>query len=479
MAQSGPEVARLFHRLLALVFLTAWVSLGREVLLLVGTRGLLPVQLFLDTARAQGGGLTQIPTLFWLGSSDTLLQFGIGAGVLLGMLALVGARPRLCFALSTLLYLSYVTICRSFLAFQWDNLLLECGALAALLPRDGPAPAVHLLFRLLLFKLYFESGLAKWQSPLGDWRDGSAMTFYYETAPLPTWLAWYAHHLPAGWHHFESLATLVLELILPFAVFGPRRARLPLAVVLTGFQAANALTANYGFFCYLSAALNLFLLDDPDVDGLSAHIRRLLGKPAATCPPPPPRVGRAAWVASRVVLPIYFAISLFEGFTDFGPEASWMEPLLPLRLLYAPLRLVNTYHLFAQVTRERIEPELQTSDGSGFTPRHFNHKPGDPARAPDFIAPLQPRVDFQLWFYGLEFERGTPSYVLALVDRLCHDPSPVAGLFAAPPDPSPAAVRIAFFHYHFTTPAERKADSRWWRRELRATSRTIDCRGEK
>jgi hypothetical protein len=473
--ESGPAVARLFQRLLALAFLTAWVSLGREVDLLIGRRGLEPLEPFLEAARAQGGGFAQIPTLFWMGSSDGVLRLGIGAGVLLGLLALVGAKPRLCFALSTLLYLSYVSACRSFLAFQWDNLLLECGALAVLLPRDRPAPTVHLLFRILLFKLYFESGLAKWQSPLGDWRDGSAMTYYYETAPLPTWLAWYAHHLPVGWHHFESFATLVLELVLPLAAFGPRQLRLPLAGVLTGFQAANALTANYGFFCYLAAALHVFLLDDRD-------LRRWPTPTPTPTPTPMPTekaaMGRRGWGAAVLVLPLYIAISFVEGWLVFGPPAAWLEPLLPLRLVYAPLRIVNTYHLFAQVTRERIEPELQTSDGTGFTPRHLKHKPGDPARAPDFVAPLQPRVDFQLWFYGLGFERHTPRYVLTLVDRLCHDPSAVARLFAAPLDPHPKAVRIAFFNYRFTTRAERRVDGAWWRRELKAASRDIACDGQ-
>ena len=108
-----------------------------------------------------------------------------------------------------------------FLGFQWDNLLLECGLLAAFLPARRPAVSMHFLFRALLFKLYFESGIAKWQSPLHDWQDGSAMTFYYETAPLPTALAWYAHHLPRWWHQFESRATLVLELGVPFAAFRP------------------------------------------------------------------------------------------------------------------------------------------------------------------------------------------------------------------------------------------------------------------
>ena len=85
------------------------------------------------------------------------------------MAALVGLWPRVCFALSTALYLSYATVGRDFLSFQWDNLLLECGLLAAFLPagrRASPAPLVHLLFRLVLFKLYFESGIAKWQSPI-------------------------------------------------------------------------------------------------------------------------------------------------------------------------------------------------------------------------------------------------------------------------------------------------------------------------
>src|SRR5207245_7175625 len=130
---------------------------------------------------------------------------------------------------------------------------------AALLPADREAPLAHLLFRLILFKLYWESGLAKWHSRIGDWQDGSAMTFYYETAPFSAALAFYAHHAPAWWHHFESRATLFFELALPLAIFGPRRVRQIAAVFFTFFQVINALTANYGFFCYLACALHVFL----------------------------------------------------------------------------------------------------------------------------------------------------------------------------------------------------------------------------
>src|SRR4029078_3600298 len=151
----------------------------------------------MEAVRAQPEvSLFDLPSLFWWTQSDTALIAGVVAGTSLAVLALLGFGRRLSFALSTVLYLSYATVARDFLSFQWDNLLLECGFLATLLPTDRAAPLVHFLFRLVLFKLYFESGIAKWQSDLRDWQDGSAMTYYYETAPLPTALAYYAHHLP-------------------------------------------------------------------------------------------------------------------------------------------------------------------------------------------------------------------------------------------------------------------------------------------
>ena len=168
-----------------------------------------------------------------------MLVGGTVVGAALSVAALLGWRPRLCFAISTALYLSYATVSRDFLSFQWDNLLLECGLLAAFLPASRAAPLVHFLFRVVLFKLYFESGVAKWQSPLHDWKDGSAMTFYYETAPLPTWVAVAAHHLPVWWHHLESRAVLVLELVVPLFIFGPRPLRLAAAVTFACFRSAT------------------------------------------------------------------------------------------------------------------------------------------------------------------------------------------------------------------------------------------------
>ena len=513
---SGAAVGALFARGFALISLCAWLSLGAQVQVLIGSRGLLPLGEFMRAVQAEPGvSIFQLPTIFWWLHGDAALTVGVVLGAALSIAALAGFRPRLCFAVSTALYLSFAIVGRDFLSFQWDNLLLESGLLAVFLPTRAPSPTVHFLFRLLLFKLYFESGVAKWQSPIDDWRDGSAMTIYYQTAPLPTWLAFYAHHLPIWWHHFESRATLVLELVVPFAIFGPRRARLAAAILFTGFQIANAATANYGFFCYLAAALSLFLLDDADLERARARLGPLVpaalariadrwrSAPAWATPSADggaaragagqPGSGRAArwhpWLG-RAGASLFIAVSLIGGLYNFTEPGRLSTLAGPIFEINEHFRLVNSYHLFAAVTRERIEPELQTlaegapaghpengrDDDGPWTAQDLWHKAGDPRRAPDFVAPHQPRVDFQLWFYGLGFRRREPAYVSALVSRMCEDPAAVQSLFRNPLPSHPSAVRIVYWQYDFATPSERRATGAWWRRARVAVSRAIPCR---
>ncbi|HXJ21396.1 MAG TPA: lipase maturation factor family protein [Polyangia bacterium] len=467
---SGPAVASLFHRLFALISLAAWWSLGSQVRVLIGSRGLLPAAEFMDAVRAAGVSPFEVPTLFWRFHADAVLVGGTWVGAALSIAALAGWRPRLCFGVSTALYLSYATVARMLLSFQWDNLLLECGLLATFLPRNRPAPLVHFLFRMVLFKLYFESGLAKWQSPIHDWQDGSAMTYYYETAPLPTVLGVFAHHLPVWWHHLESRAVLVLELIVPLFIFGPRRLRLAAAIVFGFFQIFNAATANYGFFCYLAAVLNVFLLDDTD---LHRWIRI------------PPTEGGGArggqktllWLA-RAATALWLLVSLIDALVQFTEPGRGLSLVAPLFELNQRFRLVNSYHLFASITRQRIEPQFETADEDGpWIERDLRYKAGDPRRAPGFVAPHQPRIDFQLWFYGLAFQRREPPYVSTLVEKLCNDPAAVQPLFRDSLSPHPTAVRIAYWQYQFASASERHASGDWWRRARIAESRAISCAG--
>lgn len=470
LPDSGPAVARLYHSALGLVFAVAFASLAAQLGPLWSAEGLSPIVHALAQARAGEDGGWATPTLFWLSASDAALRGAAALGVVCGALATVGVWTRACLAAATLLYMSFAAAGGPFLSFQWDSLLLECGMLALALPRDRPAPVAHMLLLFLWFKLYFQSGLAKWWSPIGDWHDGSAMSFYYETAPLPGPLAWWAHHLPRGWHAFESRAMLVAELAAPLLAFCGRRGRLVALAVLTLFQAVNLATANYGFFVYLALALHLFLLRDGDLLRVYARLpgRAWWGRvlvPREAAEPPRPRL-RAGLLLGFAAL--YLGLSVIDARANFGGPSRVAGLVRPY---YAPLRVVNTYHLFAQITRVRVEPEFAGLAGGEWRTYHMSYKPGPPERAPPVVAPHQPRLDFQLWFYGLRAGRPPPMYVRRLLDRLCRAPAVVQPLFAVPLLPAPDRVRVRFWRYEFAAPGE----SGWWRREPTGPEHELAC----
>jgi hypothetical protein len=476
LPDSGPAVARAFHSVLGAVFVVAFVSLALQLDLLFTAGGLAPIA----DAMTRADAFWRTPTVFWWSADDLTLQLAAVLGALFGALAMIGGlgRPgrlvRPCLALATVLYLGFAAVGAPFLNFQWDNLLLECGLLAVLLPRRRPAPLVHALFAALLLKLYFESGLAKWYSPLGDWHDGSAMTFYYETAPIPTRLAWYAHHLPAAWHAFEGWFMLAAELVLPLLIFAGRRPRLVVFAALTGFQIINIATANYGFFCWLALALHLFLLRDDDLARLHhalARLPRWLLPPPVPSDSPDPAPGPLARGLLGGFAALWLAVSLLEGlarFTDVPRWHAWSDALAPL---HRPLRAINTYHLFAQITRDRIEPEFLALADDAVRPLALRFKPGPLDRPPPFVAPHQPRLDFQLWFYGLAMQRSPPRYVVRLLAILCHDPARARQAFATPLPDAPTAVQLRFWRYTFTPPGA--AD--WWQRAPLGAPLSVRC----
>jgi len=108
----------------------------------------------------------------------------------------------------------------------------------------------------------FESGWVKLLSNDVSWHALSALNFHYETQPLPTWIGWYAHQLPAWAQKASTVIMFAIELVIPFLIFTPRRPRQFGSMVLISFQAAIFLTGNYCFFNLLTIALCLLLFDD-------------------------------------------------------------------------------------------------------------------------------------------------------------------------------------------------------------------------
>src|SRR3990172_5292897 len=112
----------LFLRLLALIYIAAFVCLATQIRGLAGSGGILPFTHYLEAARAYYGASAywQIPTLFWIDSSDTALVTACLVGALAAALTLTGRWTARLLALCYLLYLPLLYAGQDFMHFQWD-----------------------------------------------------------------------------------------------------------------------------------------------------------------------------------------------------------------------------------------------------------------------------------------------------------------------------------------------------------------------
>lgn len=293
----------------ALSYLAAFGSLYLQIPGLFGDDGLLPVGAVQQTPRSLAGHVAILHERLGLCAAEWLEVEAL-SGVVLATLAALGVGTVPVFALLWLLYASCYQVGQSFLAFQWDALLLEVGVQAVLLapilkpPSRSTAPipmAVILGLRFTLFKLMLMSGAVKVQSACATWQNLSALRYHFATQCLPTPLAYHAHHLPPLLLKVGVAATFVIELPATLLLLLPcRPARALGAALQLSLQLAIALTGNYNFFNLLTGTLCLALLDDD------------LLPPFCASPPGPPRGvcrrWRLAW--RRVEVPLVLAASV-------------------------------------------------------------------------------------------------------------------------------------------------------------------------
>ena len=472
----------IFLRGLGLVYLFAFLSLWMQVDGLIGHNGILPTDQFMSAMKEQchdqGIGLKRfyyLPTLCWFDSSDRFLQFQCAAGVVLSVLLVVGIAPVPCLALLWIFFLSLITVGRDFLGFQWDNLLLETGLLAVffaplqLLPRSSkerpPSRLFLWLLRFLLFKLMFSSGCVKLLSGDPNWRNLSALTFHYQTQPLPPWTAWFANQFPVWFQKFSCVATFAIELGAPFLIFAPRRVRFIGAALLAWFQILIILTGNYAYFNWLSFALCVLLLDDFVVEKIIGRNWRFAfpcGKVRRT---------RFLWCVfpfQIVVALVIFAASFFMVAYTVGSRSPLLKPAAYLAEKLTPFRSIDSYGLFAVMTTQRNEIIVEGSnDGTNWLAYEFKYKPGDLNRRPVFIAPFQPRLDWQMWFAALGTYQQNPWFQNFCVRLLQGSPEVLALLAKNPfPQHPPKFISAQLYNYHFTTHDNEGASHAWWQREF-------------
>jgi hypothetical protein len=467
----------LFLRLLGVVYLLAFASLAIQITGLVGERGILPIGDLLSQVRGSYGNEAYrlLPTVVWLSASDAFLSGLCWAGAGLAILLIADVAPVLVLVCLWILYLSLAVAGRVFLNFQWDALLLETGLLACLYApvrfrsrRDPePNPVVRWVVWSLAFKLTFLSGITKILSGDPTWANLTALTFHYETQPIPTWMSWYAHQWPATLHYWSAAGMFAIELAAPFAAFLParfRRTRLIACLSMIALQVGIGLTGNYGFFNLLAIVLYLALLDDGMLQWLSRLERRKLP------PCPEPRAWRLATSSAAIAIAFVSVLAGIEEMQITGRARPWTEGTWAGSVLtwLSPFRSVNGYGLFRVMTTERPEIVIEVSaDGRDWKEYEFRWKAGDPMRRPQFVEPHMPRLDWQMWFAALDPD-AAGYWLQPLLQRiLAGEPAVVRLLGPNPLKQRPRFARLVYYDYRFTTRAERAETGAWWKRAFK------------
>ncbi|HSU16969.1 lipase maturation factor family protein [Longimicrobium sp.] len=458
----------IFLRGLGAIFFSAFFSLAFQIHGLIGPRGILPAGDYLHQVAQVLGPAERFwyaPTLLWLGSGSAALTVLVAGGIVASLLLAANVCPRGMVAVCTVLFLSCVAALQDFSSYQSDGMLLEAGFISFFFaPRgvrpglgaaDPPSRLSLFMLRWEWFRIYFESGIVKLASGDPHWRDLTAMDEYYQNGPLPTWPGWYVQHFPHWYHAGTVILTLVVELVLVWAVFAPRRFRIACFAVVTALQIGIIATANYAFLNYLVLLLGILLLDD------AVLARARLSVPVSASGPPRPRPvwRRAEAVALGVAVYVTVAGFLLPFF------GGWGMPGAPVRLL-APFRIANSYGLFAVMTEARYEIEFQGSrDGRTWVAYPFRYKPQDPRAAPGIYAPYQPRFEWNLWFASLGPWQQS-SWVVAAQQRLIEGSPGVLRLFRRDPfgGRPPAMVRTVLYRYWFTDLETKRKTGMWWRR---------------
>lgn len=452
------RVTRLFLVLLGLIYFSAFLSFSLQSQGLIGSNGILPLHFFIDRVRETlgNGAWLQVPMLFWISSSNPAIQLTSIAGCILSLLLVFNIWRTPVLVILFFLYLSLYYAGQVFMSFQWDLLLLEAGFLAIFLGR-GSAIVVW-LYRWLVFRFMFLGGLVKIASGDSSWENLTALTYHFETQPLPTPLAWYAHHLPESLLISLAAITLIVELVMPFLIFTPRRLRFVAAWMFIMFQIGIILTGNYNFFNLLTISLCLFLFDDAALSACLPSRWQAAGTGSTVL------LSKQS-IVFRTLLALVIVFASTEKLTYYM-FADKPRDLSIVNRVLQPLNAVNNYGPFAVMTKTRSEIVVEGSvNGTDWREYQFRYKPGKPDQSTGWIIPHQPRLDWQMWFAALSTaERQV--WFRRFLYQILEGKGSVSDLLESNPfaDSRPVYVRALLYRYEFTTPAERERTGRVWNR---------------
>jgi hypothetical protein len=199
---------------------------------------------------------------------------------------------------------------------------------------------------------------------------------------MPNPLSWYFNQLPAPVLKGGVFLNHIVEVIVPFGLFGPQSFAAVAGGLIIGHQLLLIASGNFAFLNYLTIVLSLTAFSN-------AIFKQR---------------GALNVQGSQPLSGLYqYAMYLLAALTillSIQPTINLLSRNQIMNTSYNPFRLVNTYGMFGTITRERYEIVIEGTDDSRPSPAsewkeyEFKGKPGNVKNLPPQIAPYHLRLDW-------------------------------------------------------------------------------------
>jgi hypothetical protein len=482
----------LYPRLLGVVFLVSFISLIPQMIPIGGRNAALPMGLRLGKLRDAfplWRRWVHFPTLLWLNHSDAALLALPSAGLLCALAVVFGGPLGFWGLLGC--YLVYLSIDKVItLIFPWDCVLFELTFLGLFLPEwralpeltatAAPAPLLVWALRLVVFRVMFGFGKAKFaESTKEDW---AYLTGFLVNQPLPSKLGWYLQKLPVWLLKLALLVMFVTEIPIPFLVFHPALG-LVAAAIIVGLMLAIQLCGSFGYFSLVMAVACVALLDTETPRAL-----RLSGLFATAAPVFTHTVVALHLLGALIALPFNSWVGQhWHHWVYFQRAPAWLTFPIDFYRFFHALRWVHPFGVFPPKTQPGIRtvPIVEvSSDGERWKEVEYPLACTRPESAPRFISPHHARGDQAVIYetFGLNSQSfingitspGDPfiytnlSGAHGLLQRFLEGHY-YPGVFSKkgsfdPKESPPKLARIRTFILKPTTLEEKRRTGAWWKR---------------
>jgi hypothetical protein len=506
----APELVwGLLPRMIGVLYVVAFGALVPQLVSIIGKDGAAPLAIRFERARRDFPTFRRFldfPSVFWINCSDGFIAAVPWLGVLAGLMAIYGGPIGW-----VGLFLGWIlwnSVEPAGLIFPWDTMLQEAGFLVLFVPLTQvlpsleathlPLPAVAFTFRWLCIRLML--GFAKVKFIGTGKGDSLYLRGFLIWAPLPTPIAWWAHHGPQ-WILRASVGFMFVgEAVAPWLGFFTGLPRLISFGIMTALMLGIHITGNWGYFNLGYIALCVCLLD------VNASIFDVAKEPWASSWSEP------GTLAVNVVMGLLFLTSLvYFVIMNSWISRTWVQwlwetltwnrwwgrALIGWFRFLAPFHVCNGYGVFPPNSAPplRLAPVIEGSD-DGKTWKQYGYKflPTTPKSKLPIVAPHHPRFDQLLHyaavgihdsgFFSALVGDGTPymAYLRSFfLDRAAQrlvldDPRAKAQLGHNPfPDHPPTQVRVTAFALAPTRIDEYKRTGERWR--VRRVGEMLPARG--